>query len=110
MPDSGKRLDRVLLRLIAFLTISAVYLYAFPQANIIYAAVVLLHAAGGALAAVLFIPTLLRLLRSGSFLHRGGWLLIAAGAVVGLILIKTGTLRTEWNKLYLHIVLSVVGV
>ena len=37
-------------------------------------------------------------------------LLIAAGAVLGLILIKTGTPRAEWNWLYLHIVISLVGV
>ncbi len=96
--------------LVAFLAISAAYLYAFPQPNIPYAGVVLLHAAGGVLAAILLIPLLLRLVRSGSVPARVGWVLIAAGAVVGLILIKTGTPRSEWNKLYLHIVVSLAGV
>ena len=36
--------QRALTRLIVFLTISAAYLYTFPQTNIFYAAVVLLHA------------------------------------------------------------------
>ena len=52
----------------------------------------------------------LRLLRSGTFLSRVGWLFFAVGAVLGLILIKTGTPRTEWNKLYYHIVISLAGV
>ena len=110
MPGSGRTIDRILLWLIACLAISAAYLYTFPQANIFYAVVVLLHAVGGVLAAVFLVPILLRVLRSGSFSFRVGWLLIAAGAVFGLILIKTGTLRTEWNKLYFHIALSVAGV
>ncbi|HWJ47337.1 MAG TPA: hypothetical protein VNS62_06780, partial [Candidatus Udaeobacter sp.] len=110
MPNSGKRSDRILFWLLAFLAISAAYLYTFPQANIFYAVVVLLHAAGGVLAAIFLVPMLFRLLRSGTIAARAGWLLIAAGTVVGLILIKTGTPRTEWNKLYLHIALSLAGL
>jgi len=110
MPGSSKRIDRVLTWLVSFLAISALYLYAFPQANLFYAVVVLLHAFGGVLAAVLLIAKLVSLFRSGSLASRAGWLLITVGAVFGLILIKTGTLRTEWNKLYFHIALSVAGV
>jgi len=110
MPKPGKRLDQILSWLLAFLAISAAYLYTFPQATIFYAGIVLLHAAGGVLAAVFLIPALFRLLRTGSLSIRLGWLLIAAGAAVGLVLIKTGTLRTEWNKLYLHIALSLAGM
>ncbi|HKV82667.1 MAG TPA: hypothetical protein VJP02_31245, partial [Candidatus Sulfotelmatobacter sp.] len=110
MPDSRKRSDRILSWLIAFLAGSAAYLYTFPQANIFYAVIVLLHAGGGLLAAILLVPMLFRLLRSGTFTARAGWLLIAAGAVVGLILIKTGTPRAEWNKLYLHMALSLAGL
>ena len=93
-----------------FLAVSAAYLYTFPQPNIPYAGVVLLHALGGVLAAILLVPAFVRLMRTGSLSSRAGWLLIAAGAVLGLILIKTGTPRTEWNKLYLHIVISLAGV
>ena len=110
MPESKKRIDRILSCLVAFLAISAVYLYAFPQANVFYAVVVLLHTVGGVLATALLIPTIFRFLRNGTFASRAGWLLIAAGAVVGLVLIKTGTLRSDWNKLYLHIVISMAGV
>ncbi len=93
-----------------FLVISAAYLYTFPQPNIFYAAVVLLHALAGGVTAILLIPASIRLLRDGSFLARAGWILVAAGAVVGIILIKTGTPRTEWKWLYLHIVISLFGV
>ncbi|MFZ0758423.1 MAG: tetratricopeptide repeat protein [Candidatus Sulfotelmatobacter sp.] len=96
--------------LLAWLAISAVYLYGFPQPNILYAVVVLLHALGGVIAAILLAPTLYRLVRNGSFYARAGWLLFAAGAVLGIILIKTGTPRSEWNWLYLHILMSAAGV
>ncbi|HYM78087.1 MAG TPA: tetratricopeptide repeat protein [Candidatus Dormibacteraeota bacterium] len=107
---SGGITGRVLSWLVALLAISAAYLYTLPQANLFYAGVVLLHAAGGLLAAILLLPLLLRFLRQGSLSARAGWLLIAAGAIVGVVLIKTGTPRTEWNKLYLHIVISTAGV
>ena len=101
---------RALSWLLPFLLISAAYLYAFPQPTIFYAGVVLLHVFSGLVAAILLVPALIRLLRNGSFLARAGWLLVAAGAVLGLILIKTGTARTEWTWLYLHIEISLVGV
>src|SRR5579862_3349568 len=110
MPNSRGIIARILLWLVAFLAISAAYLYTFPQANIPYAGVVLLHAVAGTIAAILLLPSLIKLLRNGSFASRAGWLLVAVGAVVGLILIKTGTPRSEWNKLYIHIVISVAGV
>ena len=110
MPNSRGIIARILLWLVAFLAISAAYLYTFPQANIPYAGVVLLHAVAGTIAAILLLPSLIKLLRNGSFASRAGWLLVAVGAVVGLILIKTGTPRSEWNKLYIHIVISAAGV
>src|ERR1700727_3927402 len=100
---------RALSWLLPFLVVSAAYLYTFPQANVFYAGRVLLHAVAGVIAAILLVPALFRLLRNGSILERAGWLIIAAGAVLGLILIKTGTPRTEWKWLYLHIVISLVG-
>src|SRR4051794_25323020 len=97
-PTSGGFVGRALAVLVPLLVISAAYLYAFPQPNVVYAGVVLAHAFGGALAAILLVPVFLRLMREGNFSSRVGWLLFAVGAVVGLILIKTGTSRTEWNK------------
>ncbi len=96
--------------LLVFLFISAAYLYTFPQPNIFYAVIVLLHAVAGVVAAFLLITFVFRLLREGSVAARFGWILFAAGAIVGLILIKTGTPRVEWNLLYVHILLSLAGV
>ena len=101
---------RALPWLLPLLVITAAYLYTFPQPNIFYAVVVLLHALGGVVAAILVVPILLRVLRSGSWFTRAGWTLVATGAMLGLILIKTGTPRTEWRWLYLHIAISLVGV
>jgi Flp pilus assembly protein TadD len=110
MSSSGSsKLNRVLAGLLIFLVASAAYLYTFPQPNVFYAVMVLLHALGGGIAAILLIAFLFRLLRGGTFISRLGWLLTVAGAVLGLILIKTGTPRTEWNWLYLHIVISLAG-
>src|SRR5579864_766513 len=99
MREDSKSQDftsRALSWLLPFLVLSAAYLYTFPQPNVFYAVVVLLHALGGAVATVLVIPILVRVLRSGSWFTRAAWLLIAVGAILGLILIKTGTPRTEW--------------
>ena len=94
---------------VIFLLVSAAYLYAFPQPNIFYAVIVLLHAVVGAVAAAVLAFLFLEIFRVANAISRVGWLSILAGAVVGLILIKTGTPRSEWNLLYAHILLSVVG-
>ncbi|HLV87491.1 MAG TPA: tetratricopeptide repeat protein [Candidatus Sulfotelmatobacter sp.] len=109
MQISGESSGRALRWLIFLLAASAAYLYTFPQPNVVYAGVVLLHALGGVIAIVLLAPKIFRLLMIGSLTSRAGWLLFAAGAVIGLILIKTGTSRPEWNKLYLHILISLAG-
>jgi tetratricopeptide (TPR) repeat protein len=102
--------SRLLSGLLIFLFLSAVYLYTFPQPNVFYAGVVLLHALGGVVAAVLLLPWLLRLLRGGNFFSRLAWLGLTAGSLVGVVLIYTGTPRSEWNWLYLHIVLCLGAV
>src|SRR5581483_950820 len=95
--------------LLGFLFISAVYLFTFPQPNVFYASIVLLHILAGIAAGIWLALRLVRVLHTGSGPERIGWLLLTAGAVFGLILIKTGTLRTEGTWLYLHIVLSSAG-
>ena len=100
---------RVLPGLLVFLVFSAAYLYSFPQSNVFYAVIVLLHATAGIGASLLLALHLLHFLRNGKFHSRLGWLLIAVGAVLGLALIYTGTPRSEWNWLYAHIVLSLAG-
>ena len=104
------RSSKALAWLLALLAVSAAYLYAFPQPNLCYAAVVLLHALVGVAAALLLISKLYRLLRNGNWLTRVGWTLTAVGAVVGIVLIKTGTPRSEWKWLYVHILISLIGI
>jgi len=95
---------------VVFLVGSAAYLYAYPQANVFYAVVVLLHAVGGVLAGILLVPMLWRLVRERCFALVAGWGLLGAGAVVGCLLLYTGTPRSEWNLLYAHILLSLLAV
>ena len=100
-----------LLRALMFvLLVTAAYLYPFPQANIIYPAVVLLHLFGGILATVLMVVLLWPLLREGNFVWKAGWLLLAAGGVLGLVLLRTGTPHSEFKWLYAHIIVSVAGI
>ena len=100
---------RALPRMVVFLFLSAVYLYAFPQPNVFYAVIVLLHAIVGIVASAYLVLFLLGIFRSCSFPARLGWLLVLGSAVMGLLLIKVGTSRPEWNWLYLHIALALAG-
>ena len=101
---------KVLRGLVLFLTVSAVYLYAFPQPNVFYAGVVLLHALLGVVAAILLLPLLIGFLKSGTLFTRISWILFTAGTILGLVLLKIGTPRSEWNWLYAHIILSFAAV
>jgi Flp pilus assembly protein TadD len=96
--------------LLLLLTLSAIYLYAYPAATIIYGGGVLLHAGAGILLAVLLIPILRQVFRNCFLEIRFGWLLIAAGTLLGLVLIKIGTPNRFRFWLYLHIALCVAGV
>src|SRR5579863_1219724 len=103
-------MSRWRLGFVLILTVSAVYLYAFPTATIIYGGGVLLHVGVGVLLAVLLIPILRVVFREGSFAERGGWVLLTAGTLLGLALIKIGTPNRLKVWLYLHIALCAAGV
>jgi tetratricopeptide (TPR) repeat protein len=109
MSSAGNSVGRVLSRLIAFLVVSAIYLYAFPQANIFYAGVVLLHAIAGVVASILLLLWLVRGWRQCEPLVRIGMAFLFLGAIPGLALIYTGALRTEWALVYVHLGLSFLG-
>src|SRR6266404_4123160 len=96
--------------LLLLLTLSAIYLYAFPSATIIYGGGVLLHAGAGILLAVLLIPILRQAFRDCPIEIRFGWLLIAAGTILGLALIKVGTPHRLRGWLFLHIALCAAGI
>jgi tetratricopeptide (TPR) repeat protein len=101
--------SRALPLLIGFLVVSAIYLYAFPQANVLYAGVVLLHAVAGVVVSVLLLLWLVRSWRQGEPLVRFGMVFLFLGAIPGLALIYTGTLRPEWPLVYVHLGLSFLG-
>src|SRR5712675_2149056 len=96
--------------LLFLLTLSAIYLYAYPTATIMYGGGVLLHTGAGILLAVLLIPILRQVFRDCPLEIRFGWLLIAAGTLLGLVLIKIGTPNRFHLWLYLHIALCAAGV
>src|SRR5437899_2641109 len=109
MSSSGSFVNRALPPLIGFLVVSALYLYAFPQANVFYAGVVLLHAVAGGVASVLLLFWLIRSWRQGEPVVRVGMIFLFLGAIPGLALIYTGALRTEWTLVYIHIGVSFLG-
>jgi len=80
-------MNRALSLLIGFMVVSAIYLYAFPQANVLYAGVVLLHALAGIVASVWLLLWLVRSWRQGELLHRSGIVVLFLGAIPGLVLI-----------------------
>jgi tetratricopeptide (TPR) repeat protein len=96
--------------LLIFLAASAAYLYTFPQANIFYAVIVFFHALGGIAATVIVAIYLYRLWSTLGTINRVGWSLFLGGAIIGCVLIKIGTPRAEWNWLYVHILLSLLGL
>ena len=102
-------MDRLLKLLVGFLVLSAVYLYAFPQATVFYAGVVLLHVLAGVAACILLLLWLLRSWRQGEPLFRVGMFFLFLGGIPGLVLIYTGALRSDWTLLYVHIGVSFVG-
>jgi len=111
MPQSDRPITyKLLFGLLLFLVGSAAYLYPFPQPNVLYAGVVLLHTIAGVIVAILLVPFLWRRLRAQTLTGKAGWLLLAAGAAIGVVLIYTGTPREDWNWLYLHIVLVLAAV
>jgi len=96
--------------LLFLLTLSAIYLYAYPTATIIYGGGVLLHTVTGILLAILLIAILRRVFHDCALEIRFAWLLITAGTLLGLILIKIGTPNRFRVWLYLHIALCAAGV
>jgi len=96
--------------LLFLLVSSAAYLYPFPQTNLFYPAVVILHALGGIVASIAGAFLFRRLWRSEGWVGRMGWLLLAVGAGLGLFLIYTGTARSEFRLLYAHIFFCLAGI
>jgi Tetratricopeptide repeat/Cytochrome c554 and c-prime len=102
-------LNRTGFLILSALTVTAVYLAAWPAPNLVYAAVVLAHVGLGvlfALAAFRWIPRVM----SATSLERVGGIFLILGTLVGLILIATGTTRSFHSLYLLHIVTTVIAV
>jgi Tfp pilus assembly protein PilF len=97
-------------RSVIALAASAVYLYGFPSANLPYIAVVLFHFVAGIFLTILLLPFLVGVLRTSTPGARVGWTLLAVAAVLGVILIFTGTPLPMKKLLYAHIFTAVLGV
>jgi len=102
-------MGRVVSALVAVLFITAVYVFAWPSASIVYFAGVILHVAGGVVLLLLLPFLLRRILRKTTAVGRAGWILLAIGGVLGAVLIFTGTRRHEWPLVAAHIVTCVAG-
>jgi tetratricopeptide (TPR) repeat protein len=94
----------------AILFLSSLYLYLFPAPNLTYVAVVLLHAGLGIIAAGFLVPKLFAIVRTKSLYTDLGWLVFAAAAILGVILLFIGTPRFHWNWMYAHVVLSFAAI
>ena len=94
---------------LVLLALSAAYLYGFPSATVTYAVADLLHVAIGTVVFLLLLVFLVQLLWTGTTIARFGWILLAAGTLLGMALIKIGTPHHLWNWLYAHVVLCVAG-
>jgi tetratricopeptide (TPR) repeat protein len=104
--ESGKRW---LARGLGVLALSAIYLYGYPAATVFYAFVNLFHVALGIVLSVVLVFYFAHLVSAGPLLARTGWVLLAAGAALGVVLIKVGTPLHLRVWLYAHIALSVLG-
>ncbi len=94
---------------IAALTLSAIYLYAWPAANLFYAAVVLFHVGLGVafcIGGLRLLPTVMR----QPAVVKLGVLVLAAGAILGLTLIYTGATRPYSTLLWSHGAVSALAV
>ena len=95
---------------VAVLALTAIYLYAFPTATIAYAVTVLLHSGLGVLLTLGLAVYLFRGIGKDRWLARAGWLLMTAGAVLGVALIYLGTPHRLKAWLYAHIALCSLAV
>jgi tetratricopeptide (TPR) repeat protein len=92
------------------LAISAIYLYGFPTATLIYAGAVLLHTGVGVLLTLGLIVFLFRAMAKNRIAARFGWVSLLAGALIGVALIYLGTPHRLKAWLYAHIALCAAGV
>src|SRR5262245_26267628 len=92
------------------LFVSSLYLYLFPGPNLTYVAVVLMHAGVGVVAAGFLVPKVFAVARARSFSKDLGWLVLGGGAILGVILLFIGTIRSHWTWMYAHVAISFAAI
>jgi tetratricopeptide (TPR) repeat protein len=101
--------DRLRTLLTITLALTGLHLYGFPSATLPYAASIVAHVVLGVGLVVLLVPPALRAFAGRSVAERLGWILIAAGAVLGLAIIKTGGTMPYHRLVVAHFGLSGIG-
>ena len=102
-------MKKLALLAIAALTLSAIYLYAWPAANLFYAVVVLFHVGLGVLFSIAGLRLLPAVMRQPAVVKMGTAVLIL-GAALGLTLIYTGASRPYTRLLLTHAAVSALAV
>jgi tetratricopeptide (TPR) repeat protein len=100
---------RFLIFLSLTLALSAIYLFAFPSATLIYESVVIFHIALGSGFLLLALPSLQKLVRGRSVAEQVGWSIFLAGGIAGTVLIFTGARRSERPVLYTHEIVAAIA-
>src|SRR4030065_1906044 len=95
---------------LAFLALSGLYLSSWPAATLFYAGIVLLPLLAGVVFLFVLLPWLRQQLGSSSRWYLLGGALLGIGAILGILLAFTGTLRPMQPWLYAHIAASVAGL
>jgi Tfp pilus assembly protein PilF len=108
-PGSTISVKRLINFSLAILFLTAAYVYAWPSANVPYFAAILIHLFTGIAFLILLTFGLLPILRKSPVVSKIGWILLAFGGVLGIVLVFTGTRRAEWPVLYIHIGACVAG-
>lgn len=104
------RFEKLVWLVLAVAVVSGGYLYASPAASIAFVTGVLLHAGGGLLLTLLLVWGLAaRRIGGGSKVASLGWGAMTLGALLGLVLISTGTSRPYIPWLLAHIGLCLAG-
>ena len=105
-----ERLRRWLVRSLIGLTLTAIYLYGYPTATLTYGLVDMFHMVVGLIFSAGLLLFLIFSLFREKTLARLGWVVLFAGTILGLILLKIGTPLRLRSWLYAHIALCSLGV
>ncbi|HTS12247.1 MAG TPA: tetratricopeptide repeat protein [Candidatus Limnocylindrales bacterium] len=103
------RINRARTILLAILFVTAAYLFAWPSADVPYFIGLVSHLVAGIALTGILAFFLIPILRRGNKTERIGWILLAIGAVLGIILIYTGTPKSDWTLLFVHVGCCVAG-